>query len=80
MRIEGAGNVSADRTSLDIHLEITNMNESQPSAPGAPAATWPASVHSTEQATGPHNAWYQQDTPSFGVETSKCIYLTALVV
>lgn len=69
MQIKGAGIISADRASLDIHLEITKINESQPSvAPSAPPVTPPAEVQSL-QATAPHATWYQQDNPSFGVET-----------
>lgn len=78
MQIEGAGTISPDSTSMDIHLEITNINESLSSAslaiPSKPAAILPAAVHSTPQATKPYNAWYQQDKPSFGIETGKSMY------
>lgn len=78
MHIQGSGTISADHTSLDIHLEITNVNDSQPSAPSAPALTTPASVQST--AVGPYTAKYQQDLPFFGAETGKCIYISARVL
>ena len=80
MRIQGSGTVSEDRKSLDIHLEITNMNGFQPSAPSSPESTTPASVQSTEKTIGPYTAKYKQDIPSFGVETGKCIYISARVV
>ena len=79
MHIQGSGTISADHTSLDIHLEITNVNDSQPSAPSAPAPSAPASTQSTEKAVGPYTAKYQQDLPFFGVETGKCIYISARV-
>lgn len=75
MHIKGSGTISADHTSIDIHLEITNVNDSQPSAPSAPAPSTPASVQSIEKAMGPYTAKYQQDLPFFGVETGKCIYI-----
>lgn len=92
MRIQGAGTIRGDNTSLDIHLELTSvkdpqpsapsMNDPQPSAPSAAAPITPASVQSTdsEQARGQTTANYQRDTPLFGVETGKCIYITTMVV
>lgn len=72
MRIEGAGIIGPDGTSLDIHLEITNINESQPSVtPSTPPATPTAVVHSSVQSIEPNVAWYQQDKPSFGAETGE---------
>lgn len=70
MRIQGVGTIRGDNTSLDLHLELTSMKYPQPSAESAPAS---ASVQSTEQARGPTTAKHQQDIPSFGVETGKCI-------
>ena len=77
MRIQGAGTIRGDNTSLDIHLELTSMHDPQPSA-AAPMT--PASVQSTEQARGPTTAKYQQNAPLFGVENGRCIYITTLVV
>ena len=74
MRIEGAGIIGADGTSLDIHLEITKINENQPSATlSAPPGTPTAVIHSTAQSIDikPNGAWYQQDKPSFGAETGE---------
>ena len=73
MRIQGAGTIRGDNTSFDIHLELTSINDPQPTTPSTPA---PASVQSTEQARGPTAAKYQQDIPLFGVETGKRIYIT----
>ena len=79
MQIEGAGTISADHTSLDIHLEMTKINDSQPSVANVPPATLPAAIPFIVQSTRPYAAWYQQDKPSFGVETGKGINCTGCV-
>lgn len=84
-RIQGVGTIRGDNTSLDIHLELTSMDDPQPSAPSmndpqpsAESIPAPASVQSTEQARGPTTAKYQQDIPSFGVETAEEFHKSAL--
>ena len=79
MRIQGAGTIREDQTSLDIHLELTNMNHTKPLALSVTTPATQASGKSTEHATGQTTAKNQQDIPFFGDETGKCIYITLWV-
>lgn len=68
MQIKGTGTVSADRASLDIHLEITNTKVSQPT-PSQPILSAPPAFFKVKDQLAPKAKVCFLKKPVFGSET-----------